>query len=96
MNRTDDDEKPNLQPMPQYLETSHTTNQLLNVEKDRLTVSYKGPGQHSNDVGAIRSDYPVPRDRKIYYYEISIINEGDKRKIGLLFFYLKLHLVLNI
>lgn len=68
---------------PTRLNTTALANQLLYIEKNRLTVTYKGSSQHHNDVGAVRSDRPVPLNRKVYYYEVSIVDSGEKGTISI-------------
>lgn len=76
-----DDLEGQQQSRPRRLDSSGVS-QFLTVGKDRLTVSYKGNGQHPNDVGSIRSDAPVPGRQKIYYYEVTVLDDGERRKIG--------------
>lgn len=76
-----DDLEHHLQSRPRHLDSSGVS-QFLTVGKDRLTVTYKGSGQHTNDVGSIRSDAPVPGRQKIYYYEVTVLDDGERRKIG--------------
>lgn len=54
----------------------------VQVEKDKLTVKYTGQGQHNNDVGAIQGNRPVPRKRRVYYYEVGVLDAGDRGLIG--------------
>ena len=81
---TDDDayQRP-LERSPTRLNTTSLPNQLLYIAKDRLTVTYKGSSQHQNDVGAVRSDCPVPLNRKAYYYEVHVVNAGEKGTIAI-------------
>lgn len=55
---------------------------LAQVEKDKLTVRYTGQGAHNNDVGAIQGNRPVPRKRRVYYYEVTVLDAGSKGLIG--------------
>lgn len=66
---------------PNRLDTSGVS-QFLTVGKDLLTVTYKGSGQHPNDVGSIRANAPVISSQRVYYYEVTIVNDGDHGKIG--------------
>ena len=54
----------------------------VQVEKDKLTVRYTGQGAHNNDVGAIQGNRPVPRKRRVYYYEVTVLDAGEKGLIG--------------
>ncbi|GMH46073.1 hypothetical protein BSKO_14037 [Bryopsis sp. KO-2023] len=76
------DEEEEEEPLPARLDSSGVS-QFLTVGKDKLTVSYKGNGQHPNDVGSIRSNKAVPSKRRIYYYEVSVLDEGERRRIGI-------------
>ena len=40
------------------------------VGKDKLTVRYVGRGNHSQDVGAVRTDWPCPQRCLVYYFEV--------------------------
>ena len=52
------------------------------MTKNKLSVRYTGDGQHNNDVGAIQGNRPVPRQRAVYYYEVSVDDAGDRGLIG--------------
>ena len=49
--------------------------------RDKLTVKYAGRGNHANDVGAIRTDVPAPTNNRIYYFEVEILNAGERGHI---------------
>lgn len=54
----------------------------LQATKDRLTVKYKNEyPAHDDNYGTIQADYEVPRNRSVYYYEITIKNVGHKATI---------------
>ena len=55
----------------------------MQVDKDKLTARYTGQGAHSNDVGALQGDHPVPRRRRVYYYEIHVNEAGERGLIGI-------------
>ena len=55
---------------------------LSQVSKDKLSVQYVGKGSHSNDVGAIQADSPVPSDVLVYYYEVFIRDAGERGVIA--------------
>eukprot|EP00210_Caulerpa_lentillifera_P006272 g5991.t1 len=69
--------------MPQRLSMKGVSHQSVLIGKERLTATFRGVGQHSNDVGAVRADRPVPLTRRAYYYEITVLNAGEKGKIGI-------------
>ena len=49
---------------------------FLKVSPTKHVVSYVGIGRHANDVGAIQSDYPVPTNQLIYYFELKVLDAG--------------------
>ena len=55
----------------------------LQVSKDKLSLQYTGPGDHETDVGCIQANYAVPRNKRIYYYEVDIVNAGTKGLISI-------------
>ena len=52
------------------------------MSKDKLSVQYVGKGSHSNDVGAIQADRPVPSDVLVYYYEVHVRDAGERGVIA--------------
>ncbi|EIE19632.1 SPRY-domain-containing protein [Coccomyxa subellipsoidea C-169] len=79
LTRPDDDEEE--EPLASHFNTNNFGN-FLDVEKDKLTVRYTGQGAHNNDVGAIQGNRPVPRKRRVYYYEVTVLDAGEKGLIG--------------
>ena len=53
-----------------------TYGNFLKVSPTKHVVSYVGIGRHANDVGAIQSDYPVPTNQLIYYFELKVLDAG--------------------
>jgi hypothetical protein len=53
--------------------------QYLKVEG--LTITHTGEGA-DDQAASIRADYPVPQDVPIYYFEIQVLDAGDKGFIG--------------
>jgi hypothetical protein len=49
---------------------------FLAISKDKLTVRYVGRGNHSQDVGAVRTDWPCPQRCLVYYYEVRALSFG--------------------
>ena len=56
---------------------------FLDITKDKLTARYAGNGAHSNDVGSVQANHPVPRKRLVYYYEVTVLDAGDRGCIGI-------------
>lgn len=65
------------EPLPSELDPS-TRGSFLEVQKNKLSVRYTGPGVHQNDVGSIQANRPVPRRRLVYYYECKILDSGAR------------------
>ena len=55
----------------------------MQVSKDKLSLQYTGPGDHETDVGCIQANHAVPRNKRIYYYEVQIVNAGNKGLISI-------------
>lgn len=60
------------EPLPTELNTVDHP-RFLAVGKDKLTVRYVGRGNHSQDVGAVRTNCPCPQRCLVYYYEVTIL-----------------------
>lgn len=54
----------------------------LEISKDKLTVRYVGEGRHDNDVGAIQANRPVPVKQLVYYYEVTVLDQGEYSRIS--------------
>ncbi|RIB20716.1 concanavalin A-like lectin/glucanase domain-containing protein [Gigaspora rosea] len=50
----------------------------LSVDSSRLRLNYEGLGENNEDVGAIRANHPIPPHCKLFYFEVTIINEGKR------------------
>lgn len=55
----------------------------LEVSKDKLTVRYTADGRHSNDVGAIQANVPVPLRTAVFYFEMTVLDQGEQTKIAI-------------
>lgn len=55
----------------------------LEVCKEKLTVRYVGEARHSNDVGAIQANRPVPSNVALYYFELTVLDRGEQGKIAI-------------
>ena len=56
------------EPLPSELNTV-SKHHALQASKDKLEVRYVGKGNHSHDVGAIRTNWPCPKRCLVYYFE---------------------------
>src|SRR5690349_7051400 len=78
---------PSLQPQPEQPSPSelNTSNHGpgLEVSKDRLTVRYTGEGRHNNDVGAIQGHRPIPTQQMLYYFEATVLDQGDLSRMSI-------------
>ena len=69
--------------LPSELNTiDHPRLSALSVSKDKLTVRYTGRGNHSQDVGAIRTDWPCPQRCLLYYFEVNILDSGTRGSVA--------------
>lgn len=69
------------EPVPTELNTVDCA-RFLAVSKDKLTVRYVGRGNHSQDVGSIRTNWPCPQRSFVYYYEVTIVDAGTRGSIA--------------
>ena len=53
--------------------------QYLKIEG--LTITHNGEGAE-DQAASIRSNYPVPQDVPLYYYEMQVLDAGEKGFIG--------------
>ena len=77
-----DDPEVQEDPRPFELNTSGQSS-FLEIAKDRLIAKYSGTAHHGSDVGAIQSTLPVPRQASIYYFEMTVIDKGEKGRTTL-------------
>ena len=69
------------EPVPRELNTTDHP-RFLAVSKDKLTVRYVGRGNHSQDVGAVRTDWPCPQRCLLYYFEVTVEDSGTRGSIA--------------
>lgn len=55
----------------------------LEICKEKLTLRYVGDSRHSNDVGAIQANKPVPARALVYYFELTVLDRGEHGKIAI-------------
>ena len=70
------------EPLPSELSPSSYMHGL-DLSKDRLTIRYVGEGRHGNDVGAIQADRPVPSRKAVYYFEVTVLDQGEMSRIAI-------------
>lgn len=56
---------------------------FVKVHKDKLTVTYNGKANHANDVGAVQANRPFAHDVLIGYFEMTIINQGERASMSI-------------
>ena len=68
--------------LPTELDTS-SHSRYLAANKDKLTIRYVGKGNHTHDVGAIRTNRACPHRRLLYYFEITVVDAGSRGCIAI-------------
>ena len=68
--------------LPSEFNTS-TQGHGLEVSKDKLMCTYVGDARHSNDVGSLQSNRPVPCHRLVYYFELFVVDQGEMSNIAI-------------
>ncbi|CAM9771455.1 unnamed protein product, partial [Ascophyllum nodosum] len=56
--------------------TQHSYNAVC--DRDKLGVRYRGSGSHSADWGTVRANHPIPRRRRMFYFEATIASQGEQ------------------
>ncbi|KAJ2771898.1 hypothetical protein IWQ56_001606 [Coemansia nantahalensis] len=59
------------------------TSRNLEVEADRATVRYTGPGRRDTDAAMLLSDVCIPPRTGVYYFEMTVKSRGQCGYIGL-------------
>ncbi|CAG8639375.1 27796_t:CDS:2 [Dentiscutata erythropus] len=49
---------------------------------NKLMIKYTGPGIDDTQAESISTDYPVPPEALLYYFEVDIIDKGENGYIG--------------
>uniref|UniRef100_A0A383VPB8 B30.2/SPRY domain-containing protein n=1 Tax=Tetradesmus obliquus TaxID=3088 RepID=A0A383VPB8_TETOB len=55
----------------------------LEIGKDKLSIRYVGDGRHDNDVGSIQGNRPVPTQQLLYYFELTVVDQGELGRIAI-------------
>ncbi|KAF2494087.1 Ran-binding protein-like protein [Lophium mytilinum] len=56
----------------------------IEVQGDGLEVRFQGPAKTHEESASIRTDYPMPRQCGIYYFEVTVVSKGKEgRMIGI-------------
>lgn len=51
--------------------------------KGNNSIRYIGNGSHSTDVGAIQTSQPVPSCASVFYYELTVVEKGERGYLSL-------------
>jgi hypothetical protein len=51
---------------------------FVRIDRDLLTVTYKGKSAHTGDCGCVRAGTPVPPSSSFFYFEVQILDSGSK------------------
>jgi len=73
--KADEDEDEELGPT--HVNTTKASH-LVKVHKDKLTVSYTGRANHTNDVGAVLANRPFAKKVLIGYFEMTVLSAGAR------------------
>ncbi|PNW87923.1 hypothetical protein CHLRE_01g007150v5 [Chlamydomonas reinhardtii] len=52
------------------------------LKVDGLRVRYVGPGEDDTQAATIRSNYPLPADVPLFYFEVTVLDRGQEGYIG--------------
>lgn len=69
------------EPAPSELNTIQTGHSV-EISKEKLVARYTGEGRHNNDVGGVQANRPVPSKRLVYYYEVTVLDQGESSTIA--------------
>ncbi|KAF0361847.1 SPRY-domain-containing protein [Gigaspora margarita] len=62
---------------------SHDRAPYVSVLEDGVSLEYIGPGRNWIDASSIRTDFPVLPEVGLYYFEIKVIDKGERGCIGI-------------
>ncbi|CAG8570101.1 26590_t:CDS:2 [Gigaspora margarita] len=69
--------------LPTQWNAADASSYITIVDDENLTVKYIGPGRNWVDAASIRANYPIPPEIGLYYYEMTVVNCGDRGCIGI-------------
>ncbi|CAG8515910.1 23480_t:CDS:2 [Cetraspora pellucida] len=70
-------------PLPTHWNVVDSSPSITIVDDEKLTVKYNGPGRNWVDAASIRANHPIHPEIGLYYYEMTIIDRGDRGCIGI-------------
>ncbi|KAK1276438.1 hypothetical protein QJS04_geneDACA011112 [Acorus gramineus] len=69
--------------VPSHLNTKNSSAGFVVVSTDKLSVKYTSCNLHGHDVGSVQANCPAPSRRLVYYFEIEVVNAGQKGQIAI-------------
>ncbi|CAG8601628.1 2247_t:CDS:2 [Dentiscutata heterogama] len=69
--------------LPTQWNAADCSSYITIVDDENLTVKYIGPGRNWVDAASIRANYSIPPEIGLYYYEMTVVNCGDRGCIGI-------------
>lgn len=54
----------------------------LEVGPGQLDARYLGDGRHANDVGAVQAARPAPTDVELFYFEVTVVDQGELGRVA--------------
>ncbi|KAI6182458.1 hypothetical protein M3Y97_00382200 [Aphelenchoides bicaudatus] len=69
-------------PLPRHWSPSDKFKSLI-LSSDCLRVHYNGKSDSQKEAASIRSNYPIPRNCAVYYFEILVVRKGDTGYLGI-------------
>ncbi|KAK1320302.1 hypothetical protein QJS10_CPA03g00224 [Acorus calamus] len=69
--------------VPSHLNTNNSSGGFVVVSTDKLSVKYTSCNLHGHDVGSVQANCPAPSRRLVYYFEIEVVNAGQKGQIAI-------------
>ncbi|CAG8735289.1 3503_t:CDS:2, partial [Cetraspora pellucida] len=70
-------------PLPTHWNVVDSSPSITIVDDEKLTVKYNGLGRNWVDAASIRANHPIHPEIGLYYYEMTIIDRGDRGCIGI-------------
>lgn len=54
---------------------------LSQIDRDKLSVRYRGNSNHNADWGSVRANHPLPKRRRMFYFEVTVVSAGEQASI---------------
>ncbi|KAK9820291.1 hypothetical protein WJX72_008659 [[Myrmecia] bisecta] len=69
-------------PSPASWERTGGRGNTRHLQVNGLRIKYTGPGNSDADAACLKADHPVPADVGVYYFEVTVIDQGRQGFIG--------------